>query len=121
MSTRLLLDEMLSPVVAEQLREKGHDVTALQGDSTGMGLPDTAVLLRATAEKRALVTRNIKDFVPLDAQSRATDNPHRGLVLVSTRTFPEDRSAIPALIRSLDHLLATSAVELGEALFLPRV
>jgi predicted nuclease of predicted toxin-antitoxin system len=119
-SRALLLDEMLSPVIAEELREKGHDVTALLADPTAIGLPDGAVLARATAEERALVTRNIKDFVPLDAQRRATGNPHHGLVLISTRTFPEDRGAIPALIRSLDRFLTTGAVGPAEVVVLAR-
>jgi predicted nuclease of predicted toxin-antitoxin system len=122
MTVRLLLDEMLSAVIAAQLRDKGHDVTALQGDPGGMGIPDTAVLARAAAEGRALVTRNVKDFVVLDAQTRAAGNPHPGLVLISTKTFPEDRGAIPALVRSLDRLLATAAAPgPGEIAFLQRM
>jgi hypothetical protein len=37
MTTRLLLDEMFSALIAAQLRDKGHDVTAMQGDPTAMG------------------------------------------------------------------------------------
>ncbi|MGQ0464471.1 MAG: DUF5615 family PIN-like protein [Sporichthyaceae bacterium] len=121
MRAALLLDEMLSPVIAGQLREQGHDVLALLEDPTAVGLPDSAVLDRASAEERALVTRNVKDFVPLDAQRRATGIPHHGLVLISTRTFPEDRGAIAALIRSLDTLLTASTVGPGDVVFLPRV
>jgi predicted nuclease of predicted toxin-antitoxin system len=121
MTTRLLLDEMLSAVIAAQLCDKGHDVTALQGDPTGMGLPDNAVLARASGEGRVLVTRNVKDFVGLDAAARAAGNPHPGLVFVSTKAFPEDRGAIPALVRSLDRWLTTATLGPGETCFLQRV
>ena len=120
MTTRLLLDEMFSAVIAAQLRDKGYDVTALQGDPSGMGLSDSAALARATAEGRAIVTRNIKDYLPLDAHTRATGNVHHGLILVSTKAFPEDRGAIPALVRSLDRLLTTGAPGPGEVAFLQR-
>jgi hypothetical protein len=86
-----------------------------------MGLPDPMALLRATTEQRALVTRNIKDFVGLDAQSRGAGNSHAGLFLVSTKAFPEDRGAISALVRSLDRLLATTSLRRGEIAFLQRV
>jgi predicted nuclease of predicted toxin-antitoxin system len=121
MTTRLLLDEMFTAVIAAELRAKGHDVTALQGDPAGMGLPDPAVLARATAEGRALVTRNLKDFVALDAAARAAGNAHPGLVFVSTKTFPEDRGATAALVRSLDHLLVTLTLADGETVFLRRM
>ena len=40
----------------------------------------------------ALVTANIKDFILLDARYRAANQVHAGLILVSTKTFPQDRS-----------------------------
>ena len=37
---RLLLDEMLSARIAEQLRDRGHDVTAVDGSPHLRGLAD---------------------------------------------------------------------------------
>jgi hypothetical protein len=62
----------------------------------------------AAAGGRALVTANIKDFVPLDAQYKAAGRQHAGLVLVSTKTFPRDRTLLSGLTDALDVLLTTA-------------
>lgn len=120
MTGRLLLDEMLSDEIAVRLRSRGHDVLSAVADPGLVALPDSALFTHATAERRAIVTRNIKDFVALDAEYRATGSTHGGLVLVSTKTFPEDRRAIRALIRGLEELLVRGGVEVGDVVFLQR-
>ena len=114
----MLLDEMLSDALAEQLRAKGHDVLAVLADPALVAAPDTTVLAHAASAGRAVVTRNIKDFVALDATYRASGATHAGLVLVSTKTFPEDRNAPGALTRSLDALLTAGGIESGATVFL---
>lgn len=120
MTTRLLLDEMLSDDIAGQLCAKGHDVLAVVADPGLIALPDSGVLAHATTGGRAVVTRNIKDFMVLDAHCRASGSPHAGLVLVSTKTFPEDRNAIGALVRSLGKLLSEGGIEPSAVVFLQR-
>ena len=61
----ILLDEMFSGAIAEELRAKGHDAQAVVTDPALISLPDDQVLARAAAAGRALVTANIKDFMPL--------------------------------------------------------
>ena len=82
MSFPLLLDEMFSGTIAQQLRAKGHDVQAVVADPSLASLPDGQILARAAATGRALVTANIKDFIPLDVQYRAAGQEHAGLILV---------------------------------------
>ena len=65
---------MASGAIAEQLRAKGHDVIAVVADPALVGLSDDQILAHATDTRRALVTANIKDFMPLDA---ATAPPAR--------------------------------------------
>jgi hypothetical protein len=62
---KLLLDEMLSPVIAEQLRSRGHDVEAIAGNPACAGLPDREVVDLARSQQRAVVTNNVADFRPL--------------------------------------------------------
>lgn len=62
---RLLLDEMLSPAIARELRSRGHDVEPVAGDSHREALSDPEVLALARAERRAVVTNNLRDFRPL--------------------------------------------------------
>ena len=121
MSHPLLLDEMFSDSIAQQLRAKGHDVISVAADPAVVGLPDDQVLAFAAGEGRALVTANIKDFVPLDGRYRAAGQSHAGLILVSTKTFPQNRSFTTAIAASLASLLShTTKIEPGQVLFLTR-
>src|SRR5262249_10752095 len=56
---------------------------------------------------RALVTANVKDFMPLDTQYKTTGRQHAGLILVTTKTFPQDRSFTGAFVDALAALLST--------------
>lgn len=122
MPRRLLLDEMLSPAIAEQLRAKGHDAQAVAASPEHAGLPDEEILIGATEAGRALVTANIKDFVPLDARYRAASRSHAGLILVSAKTFRQDRGFIAAVTNALSELLAAGDSPLDDqVLFLQRL
>jgi Domain of unknown function (DUF5615) len=117
----LLLDEMFSGVIAEQLCAKGHDVLAVVADPTLAALPDEQILAHAASTGRALVTANIKDFMPLDARYRAASQTHAGLIVVSAKTFPQDRAYTAAITSSLSGLLDEPAkIQPGLVLFLPR-
>ena len=117
----LLLDEMFSGIIAEQLRAKGHDVLAAVADPALTGLADDQILAHATAARRALVTANIKDFIPLDTRYRAADQSHAGLILVSTKTFPQNRGFPSAVATALAVLLSgTAKLQPGQVLFLTR-
>jgi hypothetical protein len=119
--TSLLLDEMLSGAIAEQLRAKGHDVIAVVADPALVGLSDDQILAYATDTGRALVTANIKDFIPLDARYRAASQAHAGLILVSTKTFPQDRNFTAAITGALsDALDQPSQITSGQVMFLTR-
>ena len=107
MTYPLLLDEMFSDDIAGQLRKHRHDVVAVVTDPALAALPDDQILAEAAATGRALVTVNIKDFMPLDAQYKTTDRQHTGLILVSGRTFPQDRAFTGALVDALAALLST--------------
>jgi Domain of unknown function (DUF5615) len=117
----LLLDEMFSGIIAEQLRAKGHDALAAVADPALVGLADDQILAHAAAARRALVTANIKDFIPLDARYRAASQTHAGLILVSAKTFPQDRTFTAAIISALSALLdQPSQIQPGQVLFLSR-
>lgn len=120
MSCPLLLDEMLSDAVAEELRAGGCDVLAVVADPALVALPDDQILAYATAAGRALVTANIKDFMPLDAAYRAAGRPHAGLILVSTKTFPQDRSFTASVTKALSVFLGQAASALADQVLFPR-
>ena len=120
MRCALLLDEMLSHTIAQQLRSRGHDVVAVVEDPSLMALPDEEILAAAAAQGRAFVTANIKDFTPLDHRYKASGRTHAGLVLVSTKAFPQDRAFIGALVSALDKLLEEDRPLTDAVVFLQR-
>ena len=121
MSHPVLLDEMFAGAIAEELRAKGHDAQAVVTDPTLISLSDDQILTRAAATGRALVTANIKDFMPLDAQYRAAGQTHAGLILVSTKTFAQDRTYTTAITSALTALLdQPSQIQDGHVIFLTR-
>jgi hypothetical protein len=121
MSHPLLLDEMFSDAIAQQLRTKGNDVVSVVAQPALVGLPDDQILAYATSEGRALITANIKDFMPLDSRYRAAGQAHSGLILVSTETFPQERGFATAVAAGLEALLSgADKVQPGQVLFLTR-
>jgi len=116
----LLLDEMLSGNIADQLRSKGHDVLAVVTDPMLLALPDDQILAHATATGRALVTANIKDFMPLDAHHRAAGQTHSGLIFISSKTIRQDRAYTAAITGALSAFLDQHPVmQPGQVVFLP--
>jgi nucleoside-diphosphate-sugar epimerase len=118
----LLLDDMFPHPMAEQLCAKGHDVRAVVSTPTFAGLPDEEILIGAAEAGRALVTANIKDFMPIDARYRALGRGHAGLIMVAAKTFPQNRTYIAAVTSALNALLAsTPGAIVGRVVFLQRV
>jgi hypothetical protein len=66
---KLLLDEMLSPAIARELRARGHDVEAIAGRPNHEALTDPEVMALARAEHRAVVTNNLRDYRPLHSDA----------------------------------------------------
>lgn len=85
---KLLLDEQISGKVAERLRDRGHDVTAVTDDPSLRGLSDPDLFEVAHQQGRALVTYNRVDFEPITREYAQADREHRGLVIVHPTRFP---------------------------------
>jgi Domain of unknown function (DUF5615) len=112
---------MFPQAMADQLNAKGHDVRAVVTNPEFVGLPDEEILIGAAEAGRALVSANIKDFMPIDARYRATGRSHAGLIMVSSKTFPQNRTYITAVISALDALLAADGgTQAGGVVFLAR-
>lgn len=103
---RLLLDEMLSTVIAERLRSRGHDVVAVTERPELRGLLDVELLTRAHQERRAIVAYNRDDFLALDRQFRHRELEHHGIVILNPRRFPQGAASTRALIASIEAPLA---------------
>ena len=59
------------------------------------GLSDEQILAAGAAEGRAVVTENVRDFVPLAAQWATASRAHAGLVLTSPQRFDRARLTYP--------------------------
>ena len=85
--SKLLLDEMLSATLAEQLRKEAWDVMAIIENPELLGLPDSEVLNLATSHKRAVVTLNVSDFARLHSLRSASGEKHSGIWCIPSRRF----------------------------------
>jgi predicted nuclease of predicted toxin-antitoxin system len=80
---KLLLDEMLSPAIAPELRSRGHDVESVAGDPDREARSDSEVLALARAEHRAIVTSNLRDFRPPHHEAITPGGPgHFGMIFI---------------------------------------
>ena len=80
---RLLLDAHISGSrVGDPLRARGHDVHALGQDRQNEGLDDEAVLALAAADRRILVTHDVKDFPAILREWAKAQRSHAGVILV---------------------------------------
>ncbi len=101
---RILLDAHISGrTVGKALIESGHDVRALDSEVEFEGLPDPEVLELAAAERRVLVTANIRDFEPLLREWAGESRTHPGVILVPSTVRNE---AFGVLISGVEKTLA---------------
>ncbi len=98
-----VVDECTGPTVAAWLRLQGHDIVSIYDDARGA--EDDAVLQRAFAEQRILITSD-KDFGEMVFREQ---RPHHGVILL--------RLGNPSAIRhihAIDELLKAHADSLAD-------
>lgn len=105
---KLLLDEMLSPDIAEQLRRRGYDVVAVQERRELWGTSDED-LLRVVAfrENRVIVTVDLQDFLPIHAQVLSEGAHHHGFLAASPERYGRAKDDIGLWCKVLELYLAT--------------
>jgi predicted nuclease of predicted toxin-antitoxin system len=106
---RLYLDRHVITRLADDLLERGFDCLTTQ--QAGMDTAsDEEQLAFATAQGRAILTFNIRDFAPLHEQWQAAARPHAGIV-VSRQLGTRDYGALLArMLRLLDRFTADEMV-----------
>lgn len=103
---KLLLDEMLSPVIARELRERGHDVEPVAGNPGREAMSDTDVLALARAEHRVIVTNNLRDYRPLHNEAIVPGGDgHFGMIFMPG-TYRRTKADIGRIIAALEAILA---------------
>ena len=103
---KLLLDEMLSPAIAREMRSRGHDVESVAGNPDREALSDPEVLAPARAGHRAIVTNNLRDFRPLHHDAITPGGPgHYGMIFMPG-TYRRTKADTGKIITALEAILA---------------
>lgn len=101
-AVKVLLDEMLSPLIAQELRSRGHDVVAVAGDRDHEGMSDPDVMALTRAERGAVVTNNLRDYRPLHHEAIIPGGPgHYGMIFMPG-TYRRTKAAAPDSEREAD-------------------
>lgn len=115
---KLLLDVMLSPAVAKNLRVRGIDTVAVVDVPVLVAAADEDLLGHAAESDRAIVTMNIADFAIIAARWRAAGREHAGIIYVAYRAFPQTRAFVGAVTRALAAPALVGAVRVEREVFL---
>lgn len=109
---RLLLDEMNSWRIAAELRSRGFDVVAVKRDRAELEQrQDPTVLQAAAAERRAVVTNNVRDYRVAHEQAQARGEKHYGLIYTYDDTLPRNKAAITLWVATLQQFLEAHPAE----------
>lgn len=112
---KVYLDENLSPEIARLLRDRGIDAVSAH-ELRKHQVADRAQLALATAEGRALVTRDVVDFLLLSGQMIAANTEHAGIIVVQAsfrgNEFQEIAAGIHEIVRQYPGGLRGSVVYL---------
>jgi hypothetical protein len=103
---KLLIDEMWTPVVAEQLRQRGYDARSVIDPPSLRNTPDLVLFRLAFEEGRVLVTENSDDFRQIASQEFAAGREHAGLVFTDARSLPRGNPrSVGRLVSFLESLM----------------
>lgn len=97
---KLLLDEQIWKRLAPLMREKGFDVVHVY--EVGLDHVDDDIVLSAAVEKhRAVVTFNIKDFMPFITQYYDDGKKHYGIVVSDEISKGELQKRVTNLLENI--------------------
>jgi predicted nuclease of predicted toxin-antitoxin system len=110
---KLLLDEMISPKIARELRGRGDfDVQAIKGDRPDLeAVADREIVRRIAVERRTLVTNDVLDFQLIHNQMLAAGEEHYGLIFTSDSSMPRNKASIPLWVSALEKVLTEPSAE----------
>jgi hypothetical protein len=106
----LLLDEMFSPVIADDLTARGIDCRAVVADPLLRALSDLEIFETALFEGRVIVTNNVPDFESLRRAREAVGGDLPGLIYTSDLAFPRTKAYLTRLATALERAAADHAV-----------
>lgn len=99
-SPKLLLDEQIWKYLAKLLREQGFDVIHVNEVDLN-AMPDEKIMAYAADKHRAVVTFNVKDYVPFAIQYVEDGKEHYGVVVSKELSHGELRRRVTKLLESV--------------------
>jgi predicted nuclease of predicted toxin-antitoxin system len=106
---RLYLDRHIMTRLAVDLRGRGYDVLTTQEagkDTAG----DDDQLAFATAENRAILTFNIRDFAPLHEAWQTAGHPHAGIIVSQQLGSRQYGLLLQRMLRLVNQLTAEEMI-----------
>lgn len=98
---RWLLDEMLPPLAAMHLRQRGHDALSVHEVELA-GVNDIDVFVWALKERRIVVTENFADYAAIIDRRLSSDEPCVPVVFVRKSALPSGGGLAAHLAAHLD-------------------
>jgi len=75
-------DELVDPTLAVQLRNRGYDaVSCHEMGRNNLRISDHDQLAYAANDGRAILTNNVRDFIPLDVWWKRQGRSHAGIIV----------------------------------------
>ena len=102
---RLYLDRHIMGRLAVDLRGRGYDVVRTE-EARKDTAADEEQLAFATAENRAILTFNIRDFAPLREAWQAAQRPHTGIIVSQQLGSRDYGLLLQRMLRLLNHFTA---------------
>lgn len=92
MPLALLLDEHISPTLAQMLRDRSVDAVAVQHWREGalLSKPDEQLLIEAEKESRILVSYDVATLGQAAQELARNGQEHAGVLLISSKTVRPD-------------------------------
>jgi Domain of unknown function (DUF5615) len=112
---RLLLDEMLSPAIARELRSRDRDAQAIQEHPEWRAFDDRRVVDLARVERRVIVTDNLIDMRPLHHEAITPGGPGDHGVIFIPGGRPRTRADTGRIVAALEHKLAAHPADDDQA------
>jgi uncharacterized protein DUF5615 len=106
----LLLDEMFSPAIADDLAARGIDCRAVVADVLLRALSDLEIFETALLEGWVIVTNNVQDFESLRRARKAAGREIPGLIYTSDIAFPRTKAYLSRLAAALERAAAEHEV-----------
>ncbi len=102
---RLYFDRHIMTRLAVDLRGRGYDVLTTEeaGNDTAT---DEEQLTFATAERRAILSFNVRDFAPLHEAWQAAERPHVGIIVSQQLGSRQYGLLLQRMLRLLNHFTA---------------